>query len=157
MLVASTIHGIRTLFILSISGWAGFSCGALAQPPMKSVDFARDVRPILSNRCFKCHGPDDSTRKGGLRLDLREAALDRGKSGEITIVPGHPGDSELIRRLHAQDPDERMPPASAKMELSEKEKEILTQWINQGALGLRGSQKSPSRVHRRIHPPETRP
>lgn len=99
----------------------------------EKLDFAKDVRPILSNRCFKCHGPDEDTRKGKLRLDERTAALGEGRSGEIAIVPGKPGESEFIKRLHSLDPDEVMPPASAKMELSEEEKKILEQWISEGA------------------------
>ncbi|MCW1886338.1 PSD1 and planctomycete cytochrome C domain-containing protein [Luteolibacter flavescens] len=97
------------------------------------VDFAKEVRPILSNRCFKCHGPDEGTREGGLRLDLREAALGEGDSGKIAIVPGKPDESEFMKRLHATDPDDIMPPASAKMEMSDKERDVLRQWIAQGA------------------------
>ncbi|HVJ45884.1 MAG TPA: DUF1549 domain-containing protein, partial [Luteolibacter sp.] len=99
----------------------------------EKLDFAKDVRPILSNRCFKCHGPDEGTRKGKLRLDLREAATGEGKSGEIAVVPGKPAESEFVKRLHAEDPDDRMPPASAKMELSDNEKKILERWIAEGA------------------------
>jgi hypothetical protein len=110
---------------------------AIAAPAVAHADdrpdFARDVRPILSNRCFKCHGPDEGARKGKLRLDVREAALGGGKSGEIAIVPGKPGESEFIKRLHAEDPDDRMPPASAKMELTANEKAILERWIANGA------------------------
>ncbi|TLD69769.1 DUF1553 domain-containing protein [Phragmitibacter flavus] len=120
----------RTALILLACQVFGTSSIFAAAP---AVDFARDVRPILSNRCFKCHGPDEGTREGGLRLDLRESALAEAKSGEIAIVPGKPLDSEMIRRLHAEDPDERMPPASAKMELTDAEKNILNQWIAQGA------------------------
>ncbi len=114
--------------------FAGSFAGLMATSfAAEKVDFARDVRPILSNRCFKCHGPDESTRKGKLRLDERDAAMGEGKSGEIAIVPGKPTESELVKRLHAEDPDDRMPPASAKMELSDGEKKILEQWIAEGA------------------------
>ena len=114
--------------------FAGSFLGLMAaSAAAEKVDFARDVRPILSNRCFKCHGPDEGARKGKLRLDDREAALGEGKSGEIAIVPGKAADSELVKRLHAEDPDDRMPPASAKMELSDREKRILEQWIAEGA------------------------
>ncbi|WP_367873100.1 PSD1 and planctomycete cytochrome C domain-containing protein [Luteolibacter sp. Populi] len=97
------------------------------------VDFSKDVRPILSNRCFKCHGPDEGTRKGELRLDLSAAALGKGESGKIAIVPHKPDESELIKRLSSTDPEEIMPPASAKMEMSDREREILRLWIAQGA------------------------
>jgi len=65
----------------------------------ESVDFNRDVRPILSNRCLKCHGQDEASRKGGLRLDVPPAALGGGKSGETSIKPGRPDESALIRRI----------------------------------------------------------
>ncbi len=97
------------------------------------VDFSRDVRPILSNRCFKCHGPDEGSRKGKLRLDEYAAATGAGKSGEIAIVPGKPVQSEFIKRLFSHDPDEIMPPAEAKMEMSDGEREILKRWVAQGA------------------------
>src|SRR5436190_11304715 len=77
-------------------------------------DFSRDVRPILSKHCFKCHGPDDKARKAKLRLDDRTAALRGGESGEKAIVPGKPNESELIRRILANDESERMPPAATK-------------------------------------------
>jgi len=97
------------------------------------VDFSKDVRPILSNRCFKCHGPDEGSRKAELRLDLRASALGKGESGKLAIVPHKPEESELINRLSSSDPDEIMPPASAKMEMSEREREVLRLWVAQGA------------------------
>lgn len=112
---------------------AAVALGFPASAHADGIDFNRDVRPILSNRCFKCHGPDEGTRKGKLRLDDRTSALGSGKSGETAIVPGKPSESEFIRRLHSTDPDEIMPPASAKMELTEAEKSILEKWIAQGA------------------------
>lgn len=98
-----------------------------------AADFARDVRPILSQYCFKCHGPDDSTRHGGLRLDQREAALAAGESGAIGIVPQKPDESELVRRILSQDPDEVMPPPHTKQVLSDAHKQILQEWIREGA------------------------
>ena len=62
-------------------------------------DFSRDVRPILSQHCFKCHGPDDKARKGGLRLDIRDSATKEAKSGGIALVPGMPDKSELVARI----------------------------------------------------------
>lgn len=101
-------------------------------PAHAAVDFNRDVRPILSNRCFKCHGPDDKTREGGLRLDTTDA-LSPAKSGATAIVPGKPNESELLHRINSTDPDDLMPPATAKMEMPETERKILKQWIEQGA------------------------
>src|SRR4051812_29795272 len=75
------------------------------------VNFNRDVRPVFSDTCFRCHGPDEAKRKAGLRLDTRETAVKPSESGAIAIVPGHPERSELVKRLTATDPDDVMPPA----------------------------------------------
>jgi hypothetical protein len=96
-------------------------------------DFNREVRPILSNRCFKCHGPDEANREAGLRLDLREAALAELDSGERGIVPGHADSSELVARIMSDDPDLVMPPPHTKVTLSDDDKRVLTEWINAGA------------------------
>ncbi|MEZ6057952.1 MAG: PSD1 and planctomycete cytochrome C domain-containing protein [Planctomycetaceae bacterium] len=94
----------------------------------EKVQFNRDVRPILSDRCLLCHGPDDKTRHADLRLDLREAAV------ESAIVPGNANESELISRILSTDEDERMPPAHAgRKPLTESEINILKRWINEGA------------------------
>ena len=102
---------------------------ALVLPPMagaaERIDFNRDIRPILSNSCFKCHGP--STKKGGLRLDLRDAALKKE-----ALVPGKPDESELLRRVLADD-SERMPPADAAERLPAAQVAKLRAWIEQGA------------------------
>jgi hypothetical protein len=97
------------------------------------VDFTRDVRPILSQHCFKCHGNDDNARKAGLRLDQRDSALRQGKSGETPIVPGKSGESELVRRIESDDDTEVMPPPATKKPLSAAQKAILKQWIADGA------------------------
>src|SRR5262245_9780116 len=97
------------------------------------VDYTRDVRPILSQHCYKCHGPDDNARKVGLRFDQRAVALAKSKSGETPIVPGKPDESELIRRINADDESEVMPPPATKKPLSEAQKAILKQWIAEGA------------------------
>jgi hypothetical protein len=105
-------------------------CGsALAAAP----DFARDVRPVLSNRCFKCHGPDEGNQEAGLRLDLREAATAELDSGTRAILPGRPDDSELVARITSTDPDLVMPPPHTKVSLTADEKRILTEWIAAGA------------------------
>ncbi|WP_010582344.1 PSD1 and planctomycete cytochrome C domain-containing protein [Schlesneria paludicola] len=98
------------------------------------VDFNRDVRPILSDNCFLCHGPDDANRKGGLRLDQRNGALAAAESGEKSIVPGKPEASELVRRILSDDADLVMPPtASKKSRLTKSQVTILRRWIEQGA------------------------
>lgn len=96
-------------------------------------DFTRDVRPILSEHCFKCHGPDDAARQAKLRLDLRDAAVAKLQSGSAPIVPGKPDASELVRRILSHDPDEMMPPPTANKPLNEEKKRILRDWIATGA------------------------
>ncbi len=95
--------------------------------------FSRDVRPILSDMCFSCHGPDEKGRKGGLLLSEFEAALKGGKSGEPAIVPGKPALSELIKRMRSDDPDERMPPPSTKKSPTPEQISVLEKWIAAGA------------------------
>jgi hypothetical protein len=101
-----------------------------ADPP---PDFNRDVRPILSQNCFKCHGPDDGRREAGVRLDLRETALQTADSGAKILVSGQPDSSELIRRIEATDPDSVMPPRSSNLELTPAQKQILRRWVAAGA------------------------
>ncbi|NBV20413.1 MAG: DUF1553 domain-containing protein [Proteobacteria bacterium] len=97
------------------------------------VSFSREVRPILSDNCFSCHGPDAQQRKAGLRLDVREEALKAAKSGGIAIVPGEVKKSVLLKRLNSGDPDELMPPPKSHKVLTSAQKLKLRQWIAQGA------------------------
>ena len=99
----------------------------------EQVSYSRDVRPILSDMCFSCHGPDEKARKGGLLLSELSGALKGGKSGEPAIVPGDPGRSELIKRLHTSDPDDIMPPPSTKKKLTPEQIRILEKWVAAGA------------------------
>jgi hypothetical protein len=94
--------------------------------------FTSKVRPILAKHCFKCHGPDDKARKARLRLDVREEAIKKARSGGRPIVPGRPEQSELVTRIFAED-EEVMPPPRAKLALSGEQKEILKKWIAGGA------------------------
>lgn len=95
------------------------------------LDFARQIRPILSDKCFACHGPDQQNQKAGLRLDVRDEAT-RERDGITPISPGKPGGSEIIRRIFAHD-DDVMPPRENKNPLTEEEKNLLRQWIEEGA------------------------
>jgi hypothetical protein len=97
------------------------------------IDFARDVRPILSDHCFACHGPDGAKRKGGLRLDQKESAFAPAESGETAIVPGDVGKSELLRRITSTDKDEVMPPPKEHKKLQPAQVEVLRKWIAAGA------------------------
>ena len=92
------------------------------------IEFNRDVRPLLADNCFACHGPDAANRKGKLRLDVREAAL-----AKEAFFPGKPAESELVVRIHSQDKDEMMPPPDSHKKLSARDKAVLARWIAQGA------------------------
>ena len=119
------IHTTASSLALSLA----FSASAIAEGP----DFNREVRPILSNYCFKCHGPDDKSRKAELRFDIRENALGKAESGAHAVVPGKPEASEAITRIFSTDPDELMPPPSMKKELNDAQRDILKRWIAAGA------------------------
>jgi mono/diheme cytochrome c family protein len=110
---------------------------AVAAAPLaaadRPLDFNRDIRPILSHNCFACHGPDEHDRRGGLRLDDRDAAVAELDSGSRAIVPGHPEESELVARLHETDPDVVMPPPESNHVLTAPQKELLAKWIAAGA------------------------
>lgn len=112
--------------------WSAFSLAVLTAGRLDAagkVTFNRDVRPILSDKCFHCHGPDSRKREADLRLDEREAAVEAG-----AIVPGRPLESEMIARIMTADPDDHMPPAKAKLgTLSPQEIATLKQWIAEGA------------------------
>ena len=88
---------------------------------LAEIDFTNEVRPILSEYCFHCHGPDKSTRKAELRLDLSEGAL-KDLGGYSAVIPGKPEDSELVFRLHSDDKDELMPPPETGKRLNGKQK-----------------------------------
>ncbi|WP_437207264.1 DUF1553 domain-containing protein [Planctomicrobium sp. SH664] len=101
----------------------------------RELDFSREIKPILSNACFQCHGPDAEDRQGGtngLRLDEREAALE-DLGGYAAIRPGDPDASEIVRRMTSSDADLRMPPASSGKKVTPQETELIRKWIQQGA------------------------
>jgi hypothetical protein len=121
---------VKTLVLAMMSALATTSeSGAIEG----KVQFNRDVRPILSDTCFHCHGPDEKERKAGLRLDVRDDALKAAKSGAAAIVPGHPEKSELVARIFATDGDDLMPPAKLHKPLTSAQKEVLKRWISEGA------------------------
>ncbi len=107
-------------------------CGLSTVLADDSISFNRDIRPILSGKCFRCHGPDQHSRQAELRLDVRDSAvLDRTNGG--AVVPGAPEKSQLIQRIQSADPDVIMPPPETGHSLTDSEKRILVQWIAQGA------------------------
>ncbi len=105
-----------------------------AEPAKAGIDFNRDVRPILSDHCFRCHGPDASARKAGLRLDTAEGARELLKTGHHAIVPGRPDLSAVVGRICSADPEEVMPPPSLRLPLDQKQKEAIVGWISAGAV-----------------------
>src|SRR5688500_6489778 len=112
-----------------------FTFAPLTARAADRVEFNRDIRPILSDTCFKCHGFDKNARKADLRLDVRQEAVtarDGGK-GPTPIAPGDPAHSEVWRRVSSNDPDEVMPPPEAKLPLTAQQKELIRRWIEQGA------------------------
>ena len=110
--------------------------GSLGSPNIPDkVDFTFHVKPIISDRCFKCHGPDKNAIEGGLSLNTAEdayAALG-DKKDHFAIVPGDIERSELVKRIYSNDPNNLMPPPASNLVLTEYEKKILTQWIEDGA------------------------
>jgi hypothetical protein len=99
------------------------------QPPNKRIDFNRDIRPILADTCFTCHGPDDQQRQARLRFDTKEGAF--AKPG--VILPGDAAGSKLLQRITAQDPARRMPPPESGRALTNQQIELLRRWIDEGA------------------------
>src|SRR5688500_10093034 len=105
--------------------WAVPASLAGTGAPSPTIDFNRQIRPILSEHCFACHGPDENKRKAGLRLDLQEEATKALKSGERAIVPGNLTNSALVQRVLATDPDDVMPPPKHQKPLSREQIDLL--------------------------------
>ncbi len=122
--------GTFCLVVASLPGFLPRAGAATALPV--PVDFNRDIRPIFSDTCFKCHGPDQNKRKADLRLDIREGAFADHK-GHRPIVPGNPAGSEAWRRINATNTDDLMPPADSGLKLTARQIELFGQWIKEGA------------------------
>ncbi len=111
-----------------------FALAAHAAPAGEArVNFDRDIRPVLSNNCFKCHGPDEKQRQAGLRLDTSDGPRAELKNGHRPVVPGNRSASALVARITAADPSERMPPSSSGKKLSPEQIELLCRWVDEGA------------------------
>ena len=123
----------RFHFALGIICSAALSLAGADATAAAKVDFNRDIRPILSDTCFACHGPDAKQLKGGLRLDLKESAFQAGKSGVAPIVPGKPEQSAVYQRVTTADADEQMPPKKFGKQLSAAQVQTLRRWIAEGA------------------------
>ena len=114
--------------ILAAIALTGIRIGA-AEP----VDFGREIRPVLADRCFACHGLDESSRETDMRLDTKEGLYQELDSGDVAVVPGEPEQSAIYTRLVTSDEDMRMPPVDSGKELSSEEIEAIKRWIDQGA------------------------
>ncbi|MBL9125536.1 MAG: PSD1 domain-containing protein [Planctomycetaceae bacterium] len=125
-----TLRGLATLGALLACGTHSVLAADAGGAP---IQFQRDIRPLLSNHCYQCHGPDQETREADLRLDTREGLFGETASGSPAIAPGKPADSEVLRRITAEHADERMPPAAANKPLSDGQIDLLRRWVEQGA------------------------
>jgi mono/diheme cytochrome c family protein len=114
-------------FVLSLT-----TVSSAAAASGDDISFSRDIRPILSENCFACHGPDEKSRESGLRLDL-EASAKQNREGTTAVVPGKPEASAIIRRIESTDPDEVMPPPRLHKTITPQQIALLKQWIKQGA------------------------
>src|SRR5882724_9009928 len=120
-------HLRNHLLVSGMLCWACWPGAALSETPGR-IEFNRDIRPIITENCYACHGPDKNQRKAKLRLDVREIALERG-----AIVPGKPAESKLVDHIFSSDLDDVMPPPKTQKTLTSTQKELLKQWIAEGA------------------------
>ena len=124
-------YGDRRTLVLALL--VSFLAASVSRGDEPRVDFDRDIRPILSDRCFQCHGPDEESRQADMRLDSFEGATAELSDGGHAIVPGKPAESVLLERVRAKDADMRMPPVESKLSLKPEEIDRLERWIAQGA------------------------
>ena len=120
----------KWLMVLAILAAGGTRVLAVAP---EHPDFEHDVQPILSDNCYACHGPDESNREGGFRLDQKSSAIAEADSGTPPIVPGDAESSEVFVRLITDDEDLRMPPTDSGKQMTKEQIQLIRQWIEQGA------------------------
>ena len=106
---------------------------ALTLPAIAAVDFNREIRPILSDNCFKCHGPDDKHRMANLRLDIRDGGAFAQRAKGPLILAGDAAKSTLYQRVSHADKNRRMPPPNAELTLTAKQTQLIKEWIDEGA------------------------
>src|SRR3974390_1035839 len=121
-------HLRKPLMVSGMLCWACWPSAVCSGTTPARIEFNRDIRPIITENCYACHGPDKNQRKAKLRLDVRQIALERG-----AIVPGKPAESKLVDHIFASDPDDIMPPPKTQKKLTPSQKELLKQWIAEGA------------------------
>src|ERR1700757_1597618 len=105
---------------------------AIAASAHGEIRFNRDIRPIMAETCFRCHGPDKNARMAGMRLDIRDEALKPNRSGAVPIVPGDPDKSAIVQRIFAAGA-RVMPPAAIHKDLTAAQKDTIRQWVAEGA------------------------
>ena len=138
-LMRFSLHKSPLLPMISLMGLGLVACDSRAKTAasttsVEKIDFNSHVRPILSDRCFACHGPDSNKgREAGLRLDTFDGATAKLESGNRAIVPGDLKASEMVKRMHTHDADDIMPPHKLNRPLTDAERKILERWIEQGA------------------------
>jgi mono/diheme cytochrome c family protein len=125
---ASLSGAARLLGLLALATAAG-----TARADERAIEFNRDIRPILSEHCYACHGPDARKREAGLRLDVEDAAQAEPPSGNRAVVPGRPDDSELVFRVETDDPESMMPPPKTGKPLRSEQVALLRKWVEAGA------------------------
>ncbi len=130
MKIFNTPHTLLSVAIGLCLPMAASLTPAMAEEPL---DYNRDIRPIISDKCFACHGPDDKTRKKELRFDLEEGFLAKTSNGKAVIDPGNPGSSEFFHRITTEDLDDRMPPAESPLQLTDDDIALIKRWIAEGA------------------------
>ena len=126
----------RVTSLVTLALLAGAQCCIAAtapKPATKSIEFNRDIRALLSDNCFACHGPDENKRKGKLRLDVKDEAFKPAKSGDHAIVPGDLKQSQMVARITSSDPEEVMPPPKTGKKLTPAQIDLLKRWIAEGA------------------------
>src|SRR4051812_45039724 len=129
------INSLIWLIVLClVAGLPPLETLAAARKPAKDqIDFNRDIRPIFSENCYACHGPDKNKRKAGLRFDVKEEAFKKLDSGDYAIVPGKLTQSKMIQLITTTDEDDRMPPTKAGKRLTRAQIDLLKRWVQQGA------------------------
>lgn len=125
-------HGIWLWLAVALIGTQSLRADEPQRP--NAVDFNRDIRPILSENCYACHGPDKNQRKADLRLDTKDGLFEaRDKDAAVPIVPNKPDDSELLARVESDNDEERMPPAKTGKKLTAAQVRVIRAWVEQGA------------------------
>lgn len=124
---------LGALALCGVGGCSQSPDASAEETPRDTVSFNRDIRPIFSDTCFRCHGPDESSREADLRFDLPESAFAEREGGYFAIVPGDTEASEAWLMINEEDPEYLMPPPKSHLELTDEQKGLIGRWIEEGA------------------------